>query len=48
MTNISEDLASEELKNLKFLLSEDLPREKLENSKVSQHGPVDVGACVSL
>lgn len=37
MTNISEALATEDLKNIKFLLSTTLTRETLEKSKVSQH-----------
>lgn len=41
MANISEDLASDDLNSLKFLLSQVLPREKLEKSKVSQHWNVD-------
>lgn len=34
MANISEDMASEDLKSLKFLLSSTLPREKIEKAKV--------------
>lgn len=34
MANISEDLDSEDLDSLKFLLSSTLTREKIENSKV--------------
>lgn len=37
MANISENLATEDLKSIKFLLSSRLTREKLEKSKVSQH-----------
>lgn len=37
MANISEALATEDLKNIRFLLSSTLTREKLEKSKVSQH-----------
>lgn len=45
MANISEDLASDDLNSLKFLLSQVLPREKLEKSKVSQHRNVDESCC---
>lgn len=45
MANISEDLASDDLNSLKFLLSQVLPREKLEKSKVSQHRNVDESFC---
>lgn len=41
MANISEDLASDDLNSLKFLLGQVLPREKLEKSKVRQHRNVD-------
>lgn len=42
MANISEDLATEDLNSIKFLLSRILPREKLEKSKVSEHWCVGV------
>lgn len=36
MANISEDMANEDLNNVKFLLSNTLPREQLEKVKVSK------------
>ncbi|XP_076026116.1 CASP8 and FADD-like apoptosis regulator [Genypterus blacodes] len=33
MTNVSEDMASEDLNSMKFLLSSTLPRERIENAK---------------
>lgn len=34
MANINEDIADEDLNNVKFLLSTTLPREKMEKAKV--------------
>lgn len=45
MATISEDLASDDLNSLKFLLGQVLPREKLEKSKVSQHSNVGESFC---
>lgn len=39
MANISQALSSENLEDIKFLLSTTLPREKLGKSKVSRHIP---------
>lgn len=36
MANISEDMASEDLNRVKFLLSSTLPREKIEKAKVGE------------
>lgn len=36
MAHLSEDMASEDLNNVKFLLSSTLPRETMENAKVRQ------------
>lgn len=36
MANISEDMTSEDLNSVKFLLSRTLPREKIEKAKVKR------------
>lgn len=40
MSHLSEDMASEDLNNVKFLLSDTLPRETMENANVRKMNEV--------